>query len=887
MRTKRTSYIVVLLLILSTFGFTIIILPKSVSATTLYVGGAGPGNFTRIQDAIDAATPGDTIFVYSGHYMGAFYVNKTLTFVGEDKNTTSVSPGGDGSAIYIVADWVNVSGFTVTWSGPFGDPGIRLHHVSNCNISYNNVFSSDTGIGLMSSSSNIIMYNNISWSRFDGLKLASSSHNLISNNTFFTNYSADIYLNSSSHNTFYNNTMHQRGIFIDGYLLEHWNTHAIDTSNILDGRPIYYWKNITGGTYPLDATQVILANCTGVTIENRHIENRSVGITLGFSSNNIIANNTLLFNSESGLYLQHSDDNFIAGNNASGRESIWSNPRNIAVLDSDRNLIAHNDMYYGYYESAIFDRSNQNTFANNTVSHTASLSVAFYNSHENNITNNSISASERGSGIQLVYSNRNNISGNEILSNDEDGILIYGSRTNALRNNLINGSGDDGIHLWYSEDCIIVGNNVTNNRYGISLSESHWNIIANNYATGSYYGIHSSESQWNRVTNNNISLNQGPGIALSSQDSNNTITYNIIYSNGDGIQLKSAFHNAIFHNNVVSNVPQAFDDTSFNEWDNGYPFGGNYWSDYSGTDQFSGPGQNVSGSDEIGDTPYLIDSDSQDRYPLMSPFTGNMSRPPVNLHAYLSGGGQTDVTVKWSMSPDDGMGFGTVVGYGVYRNSSYSPDGTGYGLIASLPSGSTEFVDSLAGEGDANDYFYRICSINVTANTSCAENQAGKFTRPLSPGMNLVSIPLIQLNDTIKATFQTVAFDNIWTHNPLVRDWESSIPSKPYFGGYGRLNISAGLWINVTWGSNLTVAGIVPSETEIHLLPGWNLVSFPSFDQNYTVADLRAAIPVLQVEGFSSSSPPHFLRSLLDADKLEVGYGYWIEVATDTNWTLP
>jgi len=58
----------------------------------------------------------------------------------------------------------------------------------------------------------------------------------------------------------------------------------------------------------------------------------------------------------------------------------------------------------------------------------------------------------------------------------------------------------------------------------------------------------------------------------------------------------------------VDNTNQVYMEGSANIWDDGYPSGGNYWSDYSGVD--------VNG-DGIGDTPYIIDADNQDRYPLM------------------------------------------------------------------------------------------------------------------------------------------------------------------------------------------------------------------------------------------------------------------------------
>ena len=56
-------------------------------------------------------------------------------------------------------------------------------------------------------------------------------------------------------------------------------------------------------------------------------------------------------------------------------------------------------------------------------------------------------------------------------------------------------------------------------------------------------------------------------------------------------------------------------------WDNSYPDGGNFWSDYNGTDVYKGPYQNETGSDGIGDTPYVIDANNTDRYPRLQLYT--------------------------------------------------------------------------------------------------------------------------------------------------------------------------------------------------------------------------------------------------------------------------
>ncbi len=103
---------------------------------------------------------------------------------------------------------------------------------------------------------------------------------------------------------------------------------------------------------------------------------------------------------------------------------------------------------------------------------------------------------------------------------------------------------------------------------------------------------------------------------------------NDLTANGDGIHLLDSSGNLLYHNNFLNNTRQVFDlawthpgiQPSIDTWDNGYPSGGNYWSDYSGVDKKSGINQDRHGSDGIGDTPYVIDENKQDNYPLIRPF---------------------------------------------------------------------------------------------------------------------------------------------------------------------------------------------------------------------------------------------------------------------------
>ncbi len=259
--------------------------------------------------------------------------------------------------------------------------------------------------------------------------------------------------------------------------------------------------------------------------------------------------------------------------------------------------------------------------------------------------------------------------------------------------------------------------------------------------------------------------------------------------------------------------------------------------------------------------------------------------PPRLLDATLEGEGHKDVRISWLLSEDDGSGLDNVKGYEVLRGESYDGMGTGYSIVDVTSSGIGILVDIDAGEGAPSDYFYIVCAVNHFDNRSCSSNQAGKFTRPLVPGPNLVSVPLIQSNETIETVLQTVEYDKAWFYDSSSQEWKWHMTFKAYRRGLWTVNHTTGMWVNVTESSNLTVAGIVPAQTTIHLHEGWNLVSFPSFNSSYTVYDLKMDTGALRVEGYDPA-PPHFLGVLGDAEVLQAGYGYWVRVDADVDWIV-
>jgi parallel beta-helix repeat protein len=135
-----------------------------------------------------------------------------------------------------------------------------------------------------------------------------------------------------------------------------------------------------------------------------------------------------------------------------------------------------------------------------------------------------------------------------------------------------------------------------------------------------------SYSSNNTVSNNLILKNRSTtfnmttdGVRLDSATANRIVN-NTMSNNLNSIIALLSSANQIYHNNFINNTILQEYIEGGNIWDDGYPSGGNYWSDYTGVDLYHGPNQNEIGSDGIGDTPYNITAEERDRYPLMNPF---------------------------------------------------------------------------------------------------------------------------------------------------------------------------------------------------------------------------------------------------------------------------
>ncbi len=332
------------------------------------------------------------------------------------------------------------------------------------------------------------------------------------------------------------------------------------------------------------------------------------------SENNEIVNN-IVSNNSNGIFFEEPYGGHSSNNNTvTGNIVNYNNEKGIYVYRSHYNIILNNTASSNTNDGINLGHSSHNRLFNNVANSNKDDGIGLSEDSDYNILINNTANFNYDSGINL-YNSYNNIFDNNTLSVNENGIGMTGSNNNTFINNTINANTDCGIYLdTLSNHNSIINNNISsNNDIGMNFDDSFYNKITGNIVLNNSNGIYLDHSSNNTITNNFVSLNSDDGIELEDSADKNTIKGNTISLNkGTGIQIKLSYNNLIYHNNLINNVKQADDDGN-NFWDNGYPSGGNYWSDYTGSD---------SNGDSLGDIPYNIigSAGAQDRYPLMNPW---------------------------------------------------------------------------------------------------------------------------------------------------------------------------------------------------------------------------------------------------------------------------
>jgi len=407
--------------------------------------------------------------------------------------------------------------------------GLSLYESSNNSI-YNNSFFNNTrdGIKIFSGRRNHII-NNTFDSNNDGIWIWKSNDNIIRNNTIINDTEhlieeGNIRLYESLNNTLENNTMTDNGISIKSDSLEHWNTHDIDTSNLVNGKPIQYWKNTNGETIPYGSGQVILVNCSEVVVENQNVSNTYVGIGVYFSTYCVIINNTCTANRLSGIHIDSSDNNDIINNTCS------SNSRNgIYLYDSSNNDITNNLCNDNSWDGICFEGDYWNNENNN-----------------NNITNNTCNSNDDGITLRGI---NNNIIDNNTCNSNYDGIRLADSIRNTVTNNTLYSSSGAAVKLYDSQD-IILGNNVMLES-GISIS-GHWPRYWETHTISTSNLVNGKPVHYlNNVVEETIPQGAGQVILVNCE---NVTVKNLNVSNGSvGIQISHSSHITIRNNICNSN----------------------------------------------------------------------------------------------------------------------------------------------------------------------------------------------------------------------------------------------------------------------------------------------------------------------------------------------
>ena len=248
-------------------------------------------------------------------------------------------------------------------------------------------------------------------------------------------------------------------------------------------------------------------------------------------------------------------------------------------------------------------------------------------------------------------------------------IAIYGNADFTAANGVIAGSGtqqDPYLIAWWDIASaasgagisissttawfVIRGVKVHGGQYGVHLASVANGRIERITATGNTHGVRIVSGGDITVADSILSFNtQGSGLdvlgAARVLAKGNTLAGNMV-----GINLDGSASTLVHHNNLLNNTLQAVDQRGGpNVWDDGYPSGGNYWTNYQGVDQCGGPNQDqCTTPDGLGDTPYPIGPESgRDRYPLMIlPGSGSDTIPPgVAITSPASGAVFTTVPI--------------------------------------------------------------------------------------------------------------------------------------------------------------------------------------------------------------------------------------------------
>src|SRR2546426_537952 len=543
-----------------------------------------------------------------------------------------------------------------------GFAGIRFIEVSN---------------GRVDESSNVTLAaNSLSNNQFQGMLITASSNLTIESNDLSRD-GAGLWLSDSLNATVRGNTFDHDGLVVVGSSVPTRSSHSIAVDNLVNGKPIRYFKEESGLVVDgLDIGQLIVVDSTDVSIENVSADHADVGLELAHVQGASIRDSNFSYNDQ-GIFVTDSSEIVFAHvsvwfTNQTYLPSFPAKGSGVHVASSRNVTVSLSNLSRNERAGLFVDRPSENV----TVSDSA-------------LINNSIA-------IQVSSVTGLTMTGDRFDRNSA-GMVITDSKDVVLRDSDIERSIWSSAGFMSIMNLTVIGNRIAANMGSDCVRLTHILTVAHNA----------------------FESNQGPGLCLDSsfdaditdnRFANNTGWALLVYSS-ERIQT---FGNA-FADNYISNGSQASDSSpNPNVWDGGYPSGGNFWSNYRGADQCSGPGQDVcNGPDGIGDIPYAIQVRGADRYPLMRPPHDDTVPPLVGITSPADGAtvNASSIAVTGIASDSGGSGL-RVVKVRVSGEGWYTATGlVDWTASATLVSGSNR-IDAQAWDNAGNPS--AIASVNVT-----------------------------------------------------------------------------------------------------------------------------------------------------------------------------
>jgi parallel beta-helix repeat protein len=349
-------------------------------------------------------------------------------------------------------------------------------------------------------------------------------------------------------------------------------------------------------------TGLAFSRVQNVTVKEMRIEGFYFGVDLNVSSRIWVTECNITMNVYDGIRLVQSSNSIIS----QCRISNNGNDGLKLLNSSSNNVIAENTITLNNDDGIQLSDSSQNTISGNTISQNSDVGAYALNSSATIVTGNTVMNNRHG--LELESSLLNEVENNTFNNNDLSGISLSSISDSIFKGNTMN-NNYDGVYAYQSSGNRFFENEIQgNDEYGVWLDfSSNCTLNSNNITGNDQIGVYVRFSSNSTISDNAIN-NGACGISFSGS-LNSFIMRNLLANNDIGIAFAfDSANNQVYQNNFVNNTQQATS-TSAVTWENGLE--GNFWSDYSGSDL---------NRDGIGDSPYTIDANNEDDFPLLGMF---------------------------------------------------------------------------------------------------------------------------------------------------------------------------------------------------------------------------------------------------------------------------